>query len=308
VFFSAASVGYLWGVRLPVVRHGSIVGLLLVSACQFDSSGHGSSLGSGSESSAGTEAVTTETGDAKASGSSTTPDGDTAGGSTGIAEGSTTTGQEQTEETGSVPASCDRALFVTGDPNVVNTPDAPLYARLLDLGFSVTVAYKPDSTSEDVADHCIIIISDVGSSTDVNTKFLEADVGVVILEPGLYDDMRLVAAAQDQWWGDDDGLITIVDPTHPLAAGLAGTIAIYEGNARGSWGIPVASAQVVAIWGGDPMRATLMGYETGVEMAHGFIAPARRVGFPGGVTPTPMTPERIELFEVAVRWAAGDLL
>jgi hypothetical protein len=306
VFFLAASVGYPRGVSLAAVQHGSIVGLILVAACQFDSSGHGSSLGSGSESSAGTEMGTTETGDSKTGGSSTTVDGDTQGGSTGISDGSTSTGREQTEETGSVPASCDRALFVTGDPNVVNTPDAPLYDRLLDLGFSVTVVYKPDSTSEDVADNCVIIISDVGSSTDANTKFLEADVGVVILEPGLYDDMRLVASAQDQWWGDDDGHITIVDPAHPLAAGLEGTIAIYEGTARGSWGIPVASAQVVAIWGGDHTRATLMGYETGAEMAHGFIAPARRVGFPGGVTPTPMTLERIELFEAALRWAAGD--
>jgi hypothetical protein len=271
----------------------------------------------GSETSA---AVTTIAGDTTSAGGG--PVGDATGSTTAVAttaaatttststndtDGVTTAGVDETssESTAAQPL-CDRALFVTDEVDVEGSIDAPLYQRLIDLGFTITVVHKVDSGPEDVADNCVVIVSDLGSSADVNTKFLEATVGVVLLEPGLYDDMRLVASPDDIWWGDGYDDIVVVDPAHPLAAGYDGTLAIYDGGGRGSWGRPVASAQIVATWPDEAGQATLMGFETGAEMAQGFIAPARRVGFPGGVTSVAMTPARIELFEAAVRWAAGD--
>jgi hypothetical protein len=293
------------------------IGSLIVMACQFDSAGSGASHGAGGGSGTESETVTAEgtrtdgtdtVGDASGSASTTTTTGTATMTVTGD-HGESTAGELEgtaTETTDAQPL-CDRALMVTADIDLENNVDTPLYHRLLELGFIVTPVDKVASGPEDVADNCVVIISDIGSSGDVNTKFLDAAVGVVILEPGLYDDMRLVAESGDIWWGDGHDHIEIVDPSHPLAAGLDGTVAIYDGGGRGNWGRPVPSAQVVAIWPDTPDQATLMGYETGAQMAHGFIAPARRVGFPGGVTSVPMTPARIDLFEAAVRWAAGDL-
>jgi hypothetical protein len=285
---------------------------LVVVGCQFETGGFGTSLDAGVGNDTA-EAVTTTAGDTTAAGEG--PVGEATGSSsttapstsTSDAEGASTTDlDDTTTETTAAQPPCDRALFVTADLDVESSVDGPLYQRLVELGFTITVVHKTESGPEDVADNCVIIVSDTGSSGDVNTKFLDATVGVVLLEPGLYDDMRLVAVESDLWWGDGYHDIVIVDPDHPLAAGLDGTVAIYEPGGRGSWGIPVASAQVVAVWPAEPRKATLMGYETGAEMAQGFIAPARRVGFPGGVASVPMTPARIALFEAAVRWAAGD--
>lgn len=287
---------------------------LVAGGCQFETGGFGTSLDAGGGNDTA-EAVTTTGNETTgvgegpvgdATGSSTTAATSTST-STSDADGASTTDlDDSTTETTATQPLCDRALFVTADLDVEGNVDAPLYQRLVELGFTITVVHKTESSLEDVADNCVIIVSDTGSSGDVNTKFLDATVGVVLLEPGLYDDMRLVATGRDLWWGDGYQDIVIVDPGHPLAAGLDGTVAIYEEGGRGSWGIPLASAQVVAVWPDQPEQATLMGYETGAEMAQGFIAPARRVGFPGGVASVPMTPARVALFEAAVRWAAGD--
>jgi hypothetical protein len=286
---------------------------LVAAACQFETGGFGTSLDAGVGNDTA-EAVTTTADDTTSAGDG--PIGDATGTSTTVATATTMSDadgtstadlDDTTAETTATQPLCDRALFVTADLDVEGNVDAPLYQRLIELGFTVTVVHKAESSPEDVAGNCLVIVSDIGASGDVNTKFLDATVGVILLEPGLYDDMRLVASGSDLWWGDGHHEIDIIDPGHPLAAGFDGTVAIYEEGGRGSWGIPVASAQVVAVWPDQPGLATLMGYETGAEMAQGFIAPARRVGFPGGVAYVPMTPARIALFEAAVRWAAGDI-
>lgn len=228
---------------------------------------------------------------------------DTGSSGSSAVDGATTL---DSESTGVEQPVCDRALMVTGDTNVAANGDTPLYERLIALGFTVTVVDKVASSPDDVADNCVVILSEIGSSGDVNTKFREAAVGVVVLETGLYDDMALVATDADLWWGDGYDDITIVDPLHSLSAGLADVVAIYRGGGRGSWGVAGVNAEVVAVWPGDAGLATLFGYETGVEMTQGFVAPARRVAFPGGVAAVPMTKARIDLFEAAVQWAAGD--
>jgi hypothetical protein len=292
-----------WSARVPAIF---VVALL---ACQFDSAGSGASGGaSGGSTGSGEEFETSATSGSVHTSSDTRASGSGSNDETGDASASTTVGLDgTTEATTDSQAKCEHALMITGDTNVADNIDTPLYDRLLELGFSVEVVSNAESQPDDVADNCVIIVSATGSSSDVNTKFLDAPVGVVLLEPGLYDDMRLFASSNEAWWGDGHDHITISDPEHPLASGLRGTVSIYEGGGRGSWGIPAEAAQIVATWPDDPSRATLMGYETGAEMAHGFIAPARRVGFPGGTTSVPMTAERIDLFEAAVLWAANDI-
>jgi hypothetical protein len=289
-----------WSARVPLIL------AVALSACQFDSTGSGASGGASSGSGEEIETSTTSgrvdtSGDTRASGSASSDE-------TGEASASMTVGPDgTTEATTESQAKCEHALLITDDANVTAGIDAPLYDRLLDLGVSVTIVSNAESGPDDVADNCVVIVSASGASVDVNTKFLNAPVGVVLLEPALYDDMRLVASSSELGWSDGHDNITIIEPQHPLAAGLSGTVSIYEGGGRVSWGLPVESAQVVATWPDNANRATLIGYEKGAEMAHGFIAPARRVGFPGGTTSAPMTAERIDLFEAAVLWAADDI-
>jgi hypothetical protein len=260
-------------------------------------------------------------GEPEATSSTPSPDGSDdddadAGGTTtsaGDAEVASSTSGGSDDATGAVdgstgePVLCDRALFVTGNTDIVNTVDAPLHARLVDLGFDVTIVDSPTSSATDITDHCVVILSAEGASVDIHDKFRDVAVGVVVLEPALYDDMQFVAAPEDLGWNDGVDTIEVVAPAHDLSAGLAGTVSIYDGGGRVSWGVPSASAQVVAIWPAEAARATLFAYEAGAALANDFVAQGRRVAFPGGTTAAAMTTSRVDLFEVAIRWAAGDI-
>ena len=233
-----------------------VLGFAVVAACSFDSTGggslHGSSTSTGEQVSSSSDTASRPESETDSTGSDASAGADAeATTSTHGLDGSSSTGQDEGSETTAAAPRCDRALWVTGNTDVANTVDAPLVARMVDLGFSIAVVNKAASSADDVGDHCVVVISDVGSSGDVNTKFRDVPVGVVVLEAGLYHFMAMVPTSGDAWWGDDDGLITIVAPEHPLAAGLDGTVATYEGPARGNHASPVESVQVIAIWGGD---------------------------------------------------------
>jgi hypothetical protein len=258
-------------------------------------SGLGSTAG-GSEatsaaptSGASTGATVSESSDTSASGATTTV-GPTTGG---------------TEASTGGPDACAKALMVTGETNVPSGSDAPLYARLLELGFEITVVENEASTVDDIGDACVVILSSIGSSVEVNSKFRDVSVGVVVLSPALYDDMQMVPSASDQSSVGGEHEIEIVDGDHALASGYTGILSIYDPGGIVSWGRPVEAAQVVAIWPGDATRATLFGFEAAADLANGHVAAARRVGFPGGSTDVPVTTARVDLFEAAVRWAAG---
>ncbi len=287
----------------------------IVVGCTFDASGDAVSSGGSSGGPNGSESGTTlDPSAGSSSGARTTGPETTDATSTTDAPG---TSSESTaavvDDTGASSSStgtkavCDRALWVSGDTNVEQNGDTPLYERLVALGFEITVVQSLASSADDVADNCVVILSALGSSSDIGSKFVDTPVGVVVLEPGLYDEMGFVPTAADAWWGEGHDDIAIVDPAHPLAAGLADIVAVYDGGGLGSWALPVASAQIVAVWPGDSTRATLFAHEAGATLAQELVAPARRVGFPGGTSPVPMTEARIDLFEAAVRWAAGDL-
>jgi hypothetical protein len=302
--------------------HGGGLGLVLLGACTFGSAGgHGAgeSLGESTTGGSGDQAPAIDDGGSDGAG---TIDAGEAGGSSGSGESTGTGGGEEgldtsgtgtdpsstgSEPTGPPPALCDRVLLVTGNTNVTENGDTPLYDRLVVLGYAVTVVQSNLSQAGDVGDNCLIVLSALGSSSDIGAKFRDVPVGVVILEAALYDDTDYVAAGGDLGWSDGLDDIEIADPEHSLATSFDGIVSIYSGGGRVSWGVPLPSAEVVAIMPDDPSRASLFGYEAGAAMANGLVAPARRVGFPGGSTSMPMTPERVDLFEAAALWAAGDL-
>jgi hypothetical protein len=95
-----------------------------------------------------------------------------------------------------------------------------------------------------------------------------------------------------------------VSGTHPLAAGLAGTVTVVTAASAFNWGKPGASAAIgarVAVG----TQATSFGYEAGSPMV-GYAAPSRRVGlFIGTPASTKLNANGWKLFDAAARWAAG---
>lgn len=100
--------------------------------------------------------------------------------------------------------------------------------------------------------------------------------------------------------------VVIADPSHPMAAGLTGTVTVTTSSSvQFGWGKPAASAIKVASLPSDPSKYTLFGYESGAALVGGMSAPARRVGiFLWRDTPTVLNADGWSLFDAAARWIA----
>jgi hypothetical protein len=181
---------------------------------------------------------------------------------------------------------------------------------LIDLleanGFFISLvddATTPDNT--EVID--LVVISPSVASNTVAAKYRNHSRAVMVLDFGVFDDMRMTGTQQQTAFGTTAGRqIAIVagQESHPLSAGLTGTVTIGNANAPMNWGQPANTANVVATLLNDPTRAVIFGYEAGVQM-QGQIAPARRVAFfASDMLVDRMSPDGERLFIAAAKWAA----
>jgi hypothetical protein len=179
-------------------------------------------------------------------------------------------------------------------------------ARLESLGFTVTVKSDNSSATADASGKVLVFVAESSGSTSVTSKFRDVAVPVVACEAFIYDDMRMTGTAETEFdYQLDTTEVTIVDASHPLAAGLSGPVAISTANARVMWGIPGSAAKKVATLVGKPTQITVFAYEAGADMV-GQKAPARRVGlFIDDVAAGALTTNGTKLLDAAIVWAAS---
>jgi hypothetical protein len=81
---------------------------------------------------------------------------------------------------------------------------------------------------------------------------------------------------------EDIDSINIVNPGHPMAGGLTGSVPVYNDPYSLNWGLTETmgpGADVVATADTAGQYATLFVYEKGAEMEDGSLAAERRIGF-----------------------------
>jgi hypothetical protein len=120
-------------------------------------------------------------------------------------------------------------------------------------------------------------VSETANSTDVGAEFRDVDEAAIVMEGAIWDDMDMappgVAASETS--------VTILDDTHPIAAGLSGTVGFMlvdpgSGILRTA---PGPGAQLVASRVTNPAHVVVFAFDEGVVMQNGLLAPGRRVGF-----------------------------
>jgi hypothetical protein len=201
-------------------------------------------------------------------------------------------------------------LFVTGNP-APSPADRAIRARLERLGFEVSLAVPGARVSEAQAraSRLVLISSTVGSSDVEAALFRDLPVPLLTWEANLYDDLGLTEPCAQGDCGNDGNPygVLIKDASHPVAAGLAGTLFVAPGRAPSmNWGVPNIHAAWIATTPGSPTRALVFAYERGAQMP-GLVAPARRVGlFIGEYMAEAMTDAGWQLFDNAVAWCAAD--
>lgn len=199
-----------------------------------------------------------------------------------------------------------RLLFVMGELPP-RRGDKALVARLDRLGYEVGTMLPGDATLEARAlASRVVLISSTVASPDLTARLRQAPVPVVTWERSLFDDLGMTAPCEEDGCGETTQLTVLIkDPTHPLAAGLAGAVTPSDAGPF-TWGTPRLDAAWVATASGHPERAVVFGYEAGAQML-GLVAPARRVAlFMGGWSAGKMREAGWRLFEAAVEWAAAS--
>lgn len=186
--------------------------------------------------------------------------------------------------------------------------DEAIRARLASLGYAVEVKAASASASTDADGKAVVVVSSTVASSQVGSKFRDVAVPVLTWEAWIYDDLGMTPGGTGTGYGRIDGQsqIAIVDPAHPLAAGLSGQVAFVPGTTSMRWGAPAAGATVAATVPGDAAKALIFGFEAGDPLL-GLEAPARRVGLPFfDDSAASFTAGGWALFDAAVTWATGD--
>jgi hypothetical protein len=300
---------------MRVAGRGVVLGsALLQLCCGFSAAGggaggtatddDGASTQAGSDDVAPVESTTDAGGGTGSTGAPPSTSGTSTGpdpvGTTAL-DGSSSSAADSTTET---MEPCTTVLLVSGD-GLLDGLDAAIVGRLQGLGLEVKVVDDDVAAASDADGMCLVVVSSTGLSTNLTGEFRDVAVPLVTWESALYPDLRMVAANDVLAFGvmEVQSDIAIVDAAHPMAAGLALLVAIYDGVGRVSWGIPQGQAQIVATLPLDPFRATIFGFEAGATMADGFVAPARRVGHCAATTTTPYSQPGFALFDAAIAWA-----
>lgn len=205
----------------------------------------------------------------------------------------------------------DDVLFVVD--TTMNSSDQTIHDRLVnDFGYTVTVVDDDAVQPSDADGKLLIIISSTVTSGDVGNIFRDTAVPVILWENALLDDMEMVSGNGYGTGSDNQGEITIVNNSHPLAAGLsAGDLTVTSGNnttLNYSYGEPLGSAILIATEDApNTDNHVIFAYEAGATLNDGSGAAARRVMFfMDNNTADDLNADGWSLFDAAVNWAVGN--
>jgi hypothetical protein len=188
--------------------------------------------------------------------------------------------------------------------------DEAVRERLERLGFSVTLKTAQEVTLAHADGAALVLVStSVHSGIDAAVKSLRSTrAPLMTWEWHLFDDYGMTGLQETVDYGTDPARdhIAIVDRSHPLAAGLSGSVRVTTESMDLHWGKIGPAGIVIATVDGAPKHATIFGYESGAEM-FGLRAPARRVGlFMTDDSPVKFTPQAWTLFDAAIRWCSSS--
>ncbi|MBI4663922.1 MAG: Ig-like domain-containing protein [Verrucomicrobia bacterium] len=205
-----------------------------------------------------------------------------------------------------------KVLYLGNNPTA-NAGDLVIIRRLESKGFQVTAVDDNDSQTSDADGKTLIVISSTVGSGNITDKYTAVPLPIINWEEAVMDDLLMTgdSAADPDHHGSTgtQTALDIVNPSHPLAAGLAaGRHTVSTSPQTFSWGFPeanTANAIIVAYLAGSTNQVGIYAYEKGATLFDGVTkAPARRVGFfVNGDSTTALNEVGFQLFDAALNWA-----
>lgn len=201
------------------------------------------------------------------------------------------------------PTAKPSVLFVVGATNPLSAGDTAIQNHLAGNGYEVTLIRDNASTT---VTQTLVVISRSISSGSVGTKYRNVAKPVLVNEYNLFgSNMGLVSATAGSTGGTPGAdSLDVQAAVGELAAGLSGTVKVFQTTQDVTYGVPNTQAILVAALTGQTTKWGYFAYETGTQM-NGLVAPARRVGFfLSQTSPASLTANGWLLFDAAVAWLA----
>ncbi|HWB81234.1 MAG TPA: hypothetical protein VG755_39995, partial [Nannocystaceae bacterium] len=218
--------------------------------------------------------------------------------------GSSSAEQGESSSSGE-PEDCVEILWVSNVMDPAGSTDEPLQDHLESLGYVITRIVDNVATAADADGYCVVLLSAVSDSSDIESEFHDVDVPVITWEFALFDNMGFAVSTGEYDLDEGATQIEIVDASHPLAAGLSGTVMLYEGVGRVNWSLAHNSA-IVGVRTDDDQHASLFAYEAGDTLADGTIAASKRAGLPfSNALRGELQPAALDILAAAVDWATA---
>lgn len=199
----------------------------------------------------------------------------------------------------------DRAVLVAGSARPT-VPDRAMVGLLEARGFDVTIVDDDsDLAALDFEAVGVLAVSSSVSPSKVTDVFTDAAVPVLVWEAYLFDDFGLASSGRESALTRTE--VVVVGGDHPVAAGLAGPVRVYQDAHRLSTATVASGATVIAHEPGRRGSAAVFVYETLTERLDGTPAPARRVGlFPDYLGAGDLTTAGARLAGAAIDWLVNS--
>ncbi|QQS28119.1 MAG: T9SS type A sorting domain-containing protein [Sphingobacteriales bacterium] len=197
-------------------------------------------------------------------------------------------------------------LFVVKSATL-NTGETAVKNRLQSSGYTVTVVTQSNASSASATGKSLVVVSSEIDANVIGAMFKNVPVPFLSWEAWIFDDMCMTNSTSGTHFGqqtNNSTNLTISNATHPIAAGLTGTVSVYSTGQKMMWGVPNSQATIIAKVSNTSNKATIFAYETGTTMFNSLVAPARRVGFfLNNNTAGTLNTNGWNLFDAAVCWA-----
>ena len=120
---------------------------------------------------------------------------------------------------------------------------------MVSQGYTITVkgSSSNPATTADATGKDVVFISSTINSGDIGTKYRDVTVPVIVSEPWLLDDMKMVDNDGNHQGSTSSQTQMIIDmATHPLVEGLSGTINVLNPAESIRWGKPNSNCDKIA--------------------------------------------------------------
>lgn len=200
------------------------------------------------------------------------------------------------------------AVLLVASSSSLSSGDVSIRNRFeQQLGFVVFPGDDDAMTAANTSGKNMVLLSESGSSGTMTSRFRDVTIPVMVLEPGVYDDMLMTGAAADDFGSTSNTTSLAMVDAHMMAAGLKGTVTTTSSAQTYGFGRALApGAKCVARASSTSTRCMIFRIGKDEWLMNNVRAPARRVGFfASRSAAAALTDAGWKLFDASVIWAAG---